>query len=213
MKIFLALLFLAISIVYIAKASVIIIIILISSQLLKLFSVKVPINQLIFNGIYCNNSLPLLECNIRVQRKNKTFQALVGNITVKSLFTNDISILMTISYQDYSGIWKGLIMRNVHKACDTLFTKGGMFYDQRKQNFIDSVDGCPSQPAFSRYGPTIVMRYRKDWTPDLKLLIPPYFLEADNWLCKLSFYYKDDPETAIGDITTEFRLINEKMSQ
>lgn len=136
----------------------------------------------------------------------------VGNLTIKKPWTNDVYATMYVSYQDYSGVWKGLLIKPLEKTCDMFFSAKGMFANQRKR-FSNVEDGCPAKPGSYEVGPAYVNRYRKDWEPDLKFWIPPYLLEADNWKAYGKYFYKNDPEKIIGELSAEFRLLNERMSQ
>lgn len=128
-------------------------------------------------------------------------------------WTTNISATLVISYQDYSGIWKGLIVRTLDDTCKIFFTPKGLLANQRKKYMPVCEEGCPSKPQFCTAGPAIVNRYRKDWEEDLKFWIPPYFMEADNWKAYGKAFYKDDPNNILAELTFEYRLLNERMSQ
>lgn len=105
-------------------------------------------------------------------------------------------------------------MRTIDNTCQNFFGSTGMIVNQRRRYLPDIEDGCPAKPGFYSAGPRIINRYRKDWEPDMKFWIPPYFMEADNWRAYLGMFYKNDSsKTIIGEVTVEYRLLNEHMSQ
>lgn len=134
---------------------------------------------------------------------------LTGYTLIKETIHKNVSLKWELYYQDYTGIWKGLTMHYVDVFC-TFFDR----FKNQKNRFLPTLnDGCPRKAGNYTVGPAFVNRYRKDWEPDLKMWIPPYFIEADNWKAIFVYFYKDEPQTVIGNHTLEFRIFNENMSQ
>lgn len=144
-----------------------------------------------------------------IKRINKTHQSIVGWGNLKKPFDDSYSVLVSIFYRD-SGGWKNIFNRNMTNLCSQLTKQTGLWSQTAKQ-YCPGIFGnkCPFNIGNYSCGPVILARYRKDWSRDLQLVIPPMLPGSGGDQHRFNLTLMDSNGHIVQTVQINVRLVNE----
>uniref|UniRef100_A0A336LRF7 CSON010280 protein n=1 Tax=Culicoides sonorensis TaxID=179676 RepID=A0A336LRF7_CULSO len=171
----------------------------------------VPVDQMIVEFAGTIGDHKALNIESKIKRVSKTMYKVNATLTFKEPWPDSISNVLTVYTFDH-GMMKGLLTRTYYHSCEMLTNnKTGLLYKSVHSYVPDFPNKCPIPPGTWYIKDAEIPRYRKDWDPDLKTIVPPLLPESDKW--RLEFDNLDGNGTKLGSLRVDVKFLNEFMSQ